>query len=185
MSLPQNHKPNIALLVDGLNKSSTRAYSQLFDLYWQSMFARAFSLVQNEHAAKDIVQEIWIDIWNRRTSLHDKSFEAYLHKAVRNNCYKYFRSNKFNRVQLEVIGLLASAQPPKVEQKHNLTAVQNNIEKAIQDLPKRCQQIFRLSRYKQVPNTQIAEDLGISKRTVENQLSIALKAIRQTILADK
>lgn len=183
MSLPQNEKITVTLLVRKLNTSDPKAYSLLFDLFWEDTYVHAFSLVQNEHTAKDIVQEIWIDVWNRRKAFHDKNFEAYLHKAVRNNCYKYFRSNKFNTVHIEVIESLA-VYASKVEQKHNLSAMERKIERAIRCLPKRCQQIFRLSRYEDVPNEKIALDLGISKRTVENQLSKALKAIREVIYAE-
>lgn len=183
MSLPQNLRTNVILLIQKLNASDSIAYSRLFDLFWEDMYVHAYSLVQNEHIAKDIIQEIWIDIWNRRTSLHDKNFEAYLHKAVRNNCYKYFRSNKFNTIHIEVIESFA-VFASKAEQKHNLSAMEKKVERAICNLPKRCQQIFRMSRYEDLPNEKIAMDLGVSKRTVENQLSKALKAIRETIYTD-
>lgn len=183
MFYPQNQKITITLLVRKLNASNSKAYSRLFDLFWEDMYVHAFSLVQNEHTAKDIVQEIWIDIWNRRTAFHDKNFEAYLHKAVRNNCYKYFRSNKFNRIHIEVIQSFA-VYASEVEQKHNLSAMEKKVEHAICSLPRRCQQIFRLSRYDDVSNEKIAMNLGISKRSVENQLSKALKAIREVIYTE-
>lgn len=184
MSLPQNQQTDVILLIRMLNASDASAYSRLFDLFWEDMYVHAFSLVQNEHIAKDIIQEIWIDIWKRRTLLHDQNFEAYLHKAVRNNCYKYFRSNKFNSVHIEVIESLA-VYASKAEQKHNLSAMEKKIEHAIYSLPKRCQQIFRMSRYEDVPNEKIAIELGVSKRTVENQLSKALKAVREVLHVKK
>jgi len=174
---------NVTLLVRRLNTSDTKAFSHLFDMFWEDMYLRAFTLVQNEPIAKDIIQEIWIDVWNRRKFLHDKNFEAYLHKAVRNNCYKHFRTKKFDTVHLEVIESLA-IHTSKTEQKHNLTATQQKVDCAIRKLPKRCQEIFKLSRQQDVPNEKIALDLGISKRTVENQLSRALKTIREALSAE-
>lgn len=140
--MSQNKKLNLELLVRKLNASDSEAYSRLFDFFWEGMYVRAFSLVQNEHIAKDIVQEIWIDIWNRRASLYGANFKAYLHKAVRNNCYKYFRSNKFNTVHIEIIESLAVCAS-KAEQEHNLSAMKKKIERTVCNLPKRCQQIFR------------------------------------------
>ena len=182
MSLSQIKNINVSLLVRSLNASDSKAYSLLFDLFWEEMYVHAFTLVQNEPVAKDIIQEIWIDIWNRREHLHDKNFEAYLHKSVRNNCYKYFRSRKLSTVHLEVIESLA-INPSRTEQKHNLTATQQKVDCAIHKLPKRCQEIFKLSRQQGIRNEKIAIELGISKRTVENQLSKALKAIREALYA--
>lgn len=183
MSVPQHIKLNLTLLVDKLIKSNREAYSHLFNLFWEDMYVHAKSLVQSEQVAKDIVQEIWLDIWNRRTSLRNQNFKAYLHKAVRNNCYKYFRNTPFNTDQLEVIKSLDSVFLSTTEQFHDVEEMKFIVGRAVEKLPKRCQQIFRLSRFEDVPNEQIARKLGISKRTVENQLSRALKTIRETIYA--
>lgn len=176
-----NKKLNLKLLVNRFINSDRRAYAQLFDYYWEGMYVHAFSLVQSNDIAKDIVQEIWIDLWNRRASLNDANFEAYLHKAVRNNCFKHFRSNKFNKTQLHVIDALGIFQKSKIEEEHELCAMESSVKKVMGKLPKRCKQIFELSRYDRIPNEQIAHQLGISKRTVENQLTIALKALREEL----
>ena len=172
-------KNKIDDLIIELNNSNTEAFSLLFELYWQKTFDQALSLVQNDSIAKDIAQEIWIRIWNRRTNLHSQNFEAYLHKSVRNNCYKHFRSTKFNFVQLEVIDSLKIVSPSSVNQHHDLEAIKEKINQV--DLPKRCKQIFQLSRYESMSNEEIASHFGISKRTVENQISRALNALRKVI----
>lgn len=176
-----NKKLNLKLLVNRFINSDRKAYTLLFDYYWEDMYLHAFSLVQSNDIAKDIVQEIWIDLWNRRVSLTNANFEAYLHKAVRNNCFKHFRSNKFNKTQLHVIDALGIFQNPKIEEKHELGAIESSVKTVLKKLPRRCKQIFVLSRYDCIPNEQIALQLGISKRTVENQLTIALKALREEL----
>ena len=176
-----NKKLNLKLLVNQFIKSNRKAYTLLFDYFWEDMYVHAFSLVQCEDNAKDIVQEIWLDVWNRRASLNNENFEAYLHRAVRNNCFKYFRSNKFSKTQLQVIDTLDFFQNPKIEEMHEVGAIESSIKKVMEKLPRRCKQIFMLSRYDHIPNEQIALQLGISKRSVENQLSIALKALREEI----
>ena len=176
-----NKKLNLKLLVNRFINSDRKAYTLLFDYYWEDMYVHAFSLVQSNDIAKDIVQEIWIDVWNRRASLTNANFEAYLHKAVRNNCYKHFRSNKFNKTQLHIIDALGIFQNPKIEEKHELGAIESSVKTVLKKLPRRCKQIFVLSRYDRISNEQIAMQLGISKRTVENQLTIALKALREEL----
>ena len=153
----------------------------MFDLFWEKMFTHAFYMVMDEHIAKDIVQDIWLDIWNRRETIKIQDFEAYIYKAVRNNCYKHFRSNKMNHIQLEAVKPLSLSSDSSTEKLHNLEEMEVLIDRTLEQLPKRCKQIFKLSRYNLLANEQIAKELGISKRSVENQLSLALKAIRSNI----
>ena len=153
MSLSQIKNINVTLLVRSLNASDSKAYSHLFDLFWEDMYRHAFTLVQNEPVAKDIIQEIWIDIWNRRKLLGDKNFEAYLHKAVRNNCYKYFRSRKLSTVHLEAIESLA-INPSKTEQKHNLTATQQKVECVIHKLLNVVKK-YLISRQQDIPTKKL------------------------------
>jgi len=184
MSFSPNKKLNLKLLVNNFINSDRKAYAFLFDFYWQGMYVYAFSLVQNEHNAKDIVQEIWINLWNRRATLHNENFEAYLRVAVRNNCYKHLKKKPFSKVHLDVIQSLDFVYSPKVEQLYDLKETERLIENTVKKLPKRCQEIYNLSRHELIPNEQIAYQLGISKRTVENQISTALKAIREQIFTN-
>ncbi len=109
-------------------------------------------------------------------------FEAYIFRAVSYGCYKYLRDNKFNASQLKVIDNLQLSNA-EVENQHNLEATQKVIDQSLEELSPRCQQIFTLSRIEDVPNEEIAMQLGISKRSVENQVSLALKVIRRHLAA--
>ena len=142
------------------------------------MFVKANTILGNREIAQDIVQEIWINLWNGREELEITNFEAYIFQSVSYGCYKHLRNHKFNKVQLQVIDSLQSIKS-NVENQHNLEATQKVIDKSLNELSPRCQQIFRLSRLEDVTNEDIAMKLGISKRSVENQVSIALKVIRQ------
>ncbi|WP_422351165.1 sigma-70 family RNA polymerase sigma factor [Flagellimonas sp.] len=169
------------LLLAEFKKGNKKAYRKLFELFWEPMFVSAKSIVQNEDAAKDIVQEVWINLWQKRTNLDIVHFEAYIFRSVKYGCFKYLRDNKLNAVHLQVLESLELSRPAKVENQHNLEQTQFIIEKSLTELSPRCQQIFRLSRMEAASNEEIAKKLGISKRSVENQMSIALKSIRQNL----
>ncbi|MDC1266281.1 sigma-70 family RNA polymerase sigma factor, partial [Flavobacteriaceae bacterium] len=113
----------------------------------------------------------WVDFWKRRNDVSIDNIEAYLYQAVRYQTYKIFKQKKIIKVQIEVINNLSI--DPQVELEHNYEHTKLLLKKQIDKLPNRCRQIFILSKYNGLTNDQIAEQEGISKRTIENQLSIA------------
>lgn len=170
------------LLFTHFKDGNQKAFRTLFDQYWEEMFCKANSILRNRDVAQDVVQEIWINLWNQREKLEVSNFEAYIFRSVSYGCYKYLRDNKFNTSQLKVIETLKLSNA-EVENQHDLEATQKVIEQSLEELSPRCQQIFTLSRIKDVPNEEIALQLGISKRSVENQVSLALKVIRKHLAA--
>lgn len=170
------------LLLAHFKDGNQKAFRTLFDRYWEDMFCKANSILRNRDVAQDVVQEIWIHLWNQREKLEVSHFEAYIFSSVSYGCYKYLRDNKFNPSQLKVIDTLQLSNA-EVENQHDLEATQKVIEQSLEELSPRCQQIFTLSRIEDVPNEEIALQLGISKRSVENQVSLALKVIRRHLAA--
>lgn len=172
----------IKLLADKIIKSDKKAFDSLFNLLKEEMFIFAKSILMDESKAKDVVQEVWISYWERRKKIENKNIKAYLFKLVRNRVYKTLREVKFNKVQLDTIkDLKLTAVQPCTEEKYDLEATHQKIEKSIKKLPKRCKEVFELSRFSGLKNQEIALCLGISKRSVENQLSIALRKIKLSL----
>ncbi|WP_411029300.1 RNA polymerase sigma-70 factor [Spongiimicrobium sp. 3-5] len=169
------------LLLEEFKNGNQKAFRKLFDLFWEPMFVKAKAIVMDNGIAKDIVQDIWVSLWQKREDLEIRNFEAYVYKSVNYGCFKYLRDNKFSAAQLQVIESLELISKSNVENQHNLDQTQFVIEKSLTGLPPRCQQIFRLSRMEAISNEEIASRLGISKRSVENQMSIALKSIRENL----
>ena len=141
------------------------------------MYVFASSLVMDQDVAQDIVQEVWMDYWKRRDKIDPQYVKPYLYKAIRNSTYKHFRDTKLNAVQLEALQSVGSR--PEIEQQYAAEDLGTSLLTIIQGLPSRCQEIFKLSKLEGMGNDEIAHALGISKRSVENQLSIALKKIKE------
>ena len=145
------------------------AFQKLFDLLWKPLYIYAQSIVMDEEAAKDLVQEVWIDYWRQ---------------AVRYKVYNYLRDRKFNTVQIEVIEDLLTDEividdPATLQE--NFFTTQSKLNRVLKSLPQRCREIFCLSREEGMTNTEIAIHYGISKRTVENQNTFALKKLREIL----
>lgn len=170
-----------ALLLKEFKRGNQKAFRKLFELFWEPMFVKANSIVMDENIAKDIVQDIWLNLWQKKSDYEIKNFEAYIFKSVSYGSFKHLRDNKFNTIQLQVIESLELIATSDIENQHSLDETKLVIEKSLLSLPPRCQQIFRLSRMEEASNDEIATRLGISKRSVENQMSIALKSIRQNL----
>ena len=179
--MPSKSLDTNKLLLVNLRESNAKAFRKLFDLYWEPMYIKAKTLVANETVAEDIVQDIWVKLWQKRESIEIENFEAYIFKAVKNNCYKHFRDNKFSEAHLQIIETLQIVSEPEIKKQHDLEDTLILLRQSMGELPNRCKKIFELSRIEQYSNEEIASELGISKRAVENQISIAIKSIRHTL----
>ena len=160
------------------------AFQKLFDLLWEPLYIYAQSIVMDEEAAKDLVQEVWIDYWKRCKSIQNIAIDAYLRQAVRYKVYNYLRDQKFNTVQIEVIEDLLTDEiaiddPATLQE--NFFTTQSKLNNVLKSLPQRCREIFCLSREEGMTNTEIAIHYGISRRTVENQITFALKKLREVL----
>lgn len=169
----------IELLAIKIKDSDEEAFNQLFQILWQPLFIFAQSIIMNEEKAKDIVQESWINYWDKRSEIDIVNIRAFLYQTVRFKIYKELRDNKFNSVQLEVISNLS--QSPEIVLEHNLQHKYFDLNRALSKLSPRCKEIFDLKVNFDFNNEEISNKLNISKRTVDNQLSLARKAIESVL----
>lgn len=157
-----------------LNKNE-KTFVKLFDHNWEKMFVVAFKLLKDKDLAKDVVQQVFIDFWEKeriKTVLH---IEHYLMRATKFAALKQIRDFK-----TENLLPIHAANNFEVIENNNYDSklLQNQIDTAINELPAKCKEIFVLSRSHQLTNKQIAEKLNLSQRTVETQISKALKHLK-------
>jgi RNA polymerase sigma-70 factor (family 1) len=163
--------------------SETDQYWQfqvVFRTYYNLLCNYALTFTKNEDASEDIVQELFIKIWEqRRELLREVSIRYYLFTAVRNNCITWLRREKqFATVQFTGYETITESpaypdEPAGEERDEKLL-----LEQAITRLPPKCKEIFLLSRFGKLSYKEIATNLDISPKTVENQLGKALKMLR-------
>lgn len=164
-----------------LSKGSREAFEILYMRYASLVERFVVSLVKDESAADDIVQNVFMNLWNRRENLDKEGliFRSYLYSSARNAVYDWFRrTEKFPKVpvdQVDMSGLPIADLQKKIENDEMLMLV--NL--AISGMPGRRKEIFNLSRVKGMKNAEIAELLGISEKTVEYHISKALEELRK------
>jgi RNA polymerase sigma-70 factor (ECF subfamily) len=157
-------------------------FKSIYDTYAKSLLLFAKSLLQDSAAAEDIVQEVFIKFWNKQKAGNATiaNSKAYLFQSVKNACFtKNSKTIHFEDVSDSDENLLTTPYTPADQME--VEELRKRIEKAVRELPGRCRVIFEMSRKSQLKNKEIAEVLGVSIKTVENQMTIALRRINEKI----
>lgn len=170
-------------LIRQMASGSTDAFTVIYNQHWEELFQQATRMLRSRDAAKDIVQEVFLSLWNRRSEIKiSDSLAAYLYTSVRNRCISYIRRNITHRDYLVMLTETeASDLSAKPELQLHLKQVQQAIHTAVNNLPERMQLVYRLSREQNLSRKEIAGQLGISELTVKAQIHNALVAIREAI----
>ncbi len=157
-----------------------QAFAALFYRYSPRIYSNAYSYIRDRETCHQIVHDIFITLWTNRKTLVVNSFIAYFTTAARYRVYKSLSLRNANRVDykenLDDFSLVAEEN--KGYSKMASRDLEEKVKHSLSDLPKRCKEIFLMSRVQQLSNDEIAEKLGISKRTVENQITHALSHLR-------
>ena len=165
------------LLLDLLSKGDELAFTEIYRRFWKKLFAIAYNRLKEIQEAEDIVHDVFASLWANRDKIEIETLENYLA-----TCTKYMVLSKIKRKERERIYNNTSQQNPVFElpieaslhYKFILEIVKNEVEK----LPEKCRLIFKYSRNDGMPVKQIAKQLSISPKTVENQLNKALKQLK-------
>lgn len=164
------------LLVLGLQAGNAGAYQKLYDLYASRLKALAVRLRLSEEEANEIVQETFIRIWLHRQKIEPAaSFSAFIITIARHLIYNQVRKSATRENYIREV----SGQMNMLHDMQSHGELQRLIHHLLQQLPDKCRQVFRKSRFDGYSNAQIAEEMNISKSTVENQLNKALKLLRK------
>lgn len=169
-------------LIRQIKAGNKMAFNTLFDRYWQDLYAFAFSLYKQKDLVDDCLQEVFAAIWERRDSQEIKNPKAYLFQAVRFQVASQIRKIKLDESTDAIINSLNYAD--KIQHQIDLKELQHQIDGVVEGLPRRCAEIFRMSRFDHLSNKEIAAQLSISIRSVENQITTALQKIRVRLHKD-
>ena len=174
-----NEQTDVELLSQ-LSKDNEAAMKVIFDRYYPFVSFAIYRLVPDSGVAEDIAQEVFMEIWKRRHSLQiSTSFKAYLRRSAVNRSLNFLRDKK-HRYHVEITDAQYELQTPE-NPTLEINELQQHIDKAIRELPERCRRAFTLSRYEEMSYQEIANDMNISIKTVENQIVKALKLLRDAL----
>ncbi len=162
-----------------LRNSNEEAFSELFRQTYNPMLRYALRFTADEEAARDILQDVYIKLWNKRVELEpDKSLKAYLYSMVRNRCYNYIRDHSRVEVGLDESMPAEIESQNEEQEKREAESLKSRINSWIEDLPIRQREAFELSRFEGLDHSEIAEIMDCSPRTVNNHIVSALNFLR-------
>lgn len=155
------------------------AFEKIYNQYWSKLYLAAYNVLRNRQAAEDIVQEVLVQLWFNKEKTKIANLGAFLHTAVR---YKVFDAIRLGKVKQNF--LLNAKEGPlcnDTEEQYREKELKGLLHQRISSLPEKCREIFILSRNQQLSTKEIAQRLGVTPKTVENQLTIAIKRIRASM----
>lgn len=172
---------NNKTLIKYLRKGHEGAFVYLMDTYHKKLCVYAKSLCRDIYIAEDIVQNIFLGVWERRKKLKEShSIQSYLYQCVYNEFINQYRK-KTTLINLEKEYIKTLNTIIEDEDTSDLAKLIALVKKEIQELPPKCKEIFIMGKQEGLTYAEIAEHLGVSFRTVENQMSKAFTHIREKV----
>ncbi|TKB99096.1 RNA polymerase sigma factor [Pedobacter cryophilus] len=168
------------LLLQQIKDDSTLAFDALYDKYWEQVYNAAYKRLKDADYAKDITQDIFLQLWSKRKDLQIDHFAPYLFTAVRNNVFKWMeKEQKFTPVPELLAHLERSRDQADAEVLRKEFMVK--YEALVNSLTPAQQEIFRLRFHDDLSTKEIAEKLNISRKTVQNQLGKSVTQLRESL----
>ncbi len=164
-----------------IKAGNTYAFEKLFNAHYVTLCVYARKIVGNMEEARNIVQDVFVSIYDKRDRLQiSTSIKSYLYKAVHNACLNHLKQLKIHNHHHDHL----KYQVPLIDDQDTMVMaeLEEKVWMTVQSLPEQCRKIFEMNRFEGKKNSEIAEILGVSIRTVETQISKALKVLRENLI---
>ncbi|MFZ6010841.1 MAG: RNA polymerase sigma-70 factor [Bacteroidota bacterium] len=176
MNLPEQQQ------LEALTLGDLNAFEMLFKTFYQPLCNYAYSFVQDREEAEEIVQATFLSVWEKRGSLNiHTAVKPYLYAMVRNACLNLIKHEKIKQKYAGEVMAVADQGYESVAQTVASSELEVRIREALEKLPEQCRLVFKLSRFEELKYSEIAEQLDISVKTVENHMGKALKIMREQL----
>lgn len=151
----------------------------IFKTYYQPLCNYAYSFLNDRDEAEEIVQSSFVSVWEKRHEIEIRtSFKSYLYRMVRNACLNLIKHQRVKQQHAAVSSWGGEPAHEHVSERVIAHELEHRISLAMKELPEQCRLVFQLSRFEELRYQEIADQLNISVKTVENQMGKALKIMR-------
>lgn len=158
-----------------IRNGSEKAFNKAFELYYTSLCFFTDHILRDFDLSRSVVQQVFVDMWVKREKLQVISLKAYLFQSARNAAFDVLKHKK---AESKYLSMLDQSEKGQMTDWIENAELADRINKAIDKLPEKCRQIFILCRFEELKYAEIAKKLNISVKTVEMQVSIALKKLK-------
>lgn len=166
------------ILLRLLKADDDKAFKEIYARYWKPIFETAYRRVPSGEIAKELVQTVFLRIWEKRHSIQILHLQSYLQTAIKNRVINYIESTLVHKKYLQHVLNTTTGACVGTEATLHLHELSQAIEKAIGMLPEKTRNVFRLSRFDHLSIREIATSLNISEKAVEYHITQSLKTLR-------
>lgn len=167
-------------LLTRIKQGDHNAMKSIFMAYYDLVFLTVRRMINDFSTADDIAQEVFIDIWSKRNTINiSSSLSSYVKKMAVNKTLNHIRQSKKQLFQEELD--VNISMPDHTDGLMDLNSLEEYLHRHIDSLPDQCRLIFVLSRFEEMNNKEIAEHLGLSVKTIENQMTKALRTLKTAL----
>jgi len=169
-------------VLETIQSGNESAFEMIFRTYYQPLCRYAYSFLDDKEEAEEVVQSTFITVWEKRNTLDiQTSLKSYLYRMVRNACLNVIKHEKIKQQHVAHELAVTESSYESVSQKVYATELESKITEAMKALPEQCRIVFQLSRFEELKYQEIADQLQISVKTVENHMGKALKIMREQL----
>jgi RNA polymerase sigma-70 factor (family 1) len=176
MPTPIDH--NDQLLLKHLQQGSVKAFRQIFELYWQPLYSLAKSKVRSHEEAEEIIQNIFLALWEKREELAINNLSFYLHTAVKNRVINLIRDKITHNKYWDYYKTFIPQHGDVTQMSVEFDDLDAAVGQAVKLLPEKSREVFRLSRLEGRSNAEIANLLQLSEKSIEYHLTKSLRELR-------
>ena len=174
---------NDGYLIDSLVQKDEAVFERVFKTHFKNLHAYACTITREETAAEEVVQQVFFKLWERSKNLNiSGSVAAYLYRAVYNESLNYLKHQKVQSQYEQHFTHTMKNETYTAGKKFSMKELEQQLGKAMNELPEQCRTVFQLSRFEELRYREIADHLGISVKTVENHMGKALKILRAKLI---
>lgn len=164
----------------GDKRIGSNSFRHIYEEHWADLFSLAVVILRDEDAAKDAVQDIFVSILKMENTDEIQNIKSYLFQSLRHQCFMRLRSIRIASKYREKVNVQLHENTTENAVDFHFSNL--DIERTIASLPGKCREIFLLSRFSDLSNKEIADQLNISSKTVENQITRAIKTLRLSLI---
>ena len=166
-------------LIHRLRSGNERAFTEIYNRYWEKLLAIGYYHTQNKQAAEDIVHEVMISLWTRKDDVEIQSLQAYLGTAVKFAVFKAIARDRRHRDLLN--NTERNLYTTDIEDKLDARFLQEYLHGAVENLPEKARLVFNYSRGEELSISEISKKMDLSPKAVEYHMTKALRALRNRL----
>jgi RNA polymerase sigma-70 factor (ECF subfamily) len=170
-------------LLARLRRGDEAALRTIFDQHYPLLLGDVYRIIPDEDSCQDLAQEVFVELWRKRADLDiHSSLRAYLRRSAINRALNHIKTQRrFQLDEPETWAATPDESARDIQRLEKMESLEAALHRAIEMLPEKCRVVFALSRFEQMSHREIAAELGISVKTIENQITKAMKMLRELL----